>query len=269
MKDLKVLFDNNGSFVDFTDDMTTYLRDSQVIDLVNAEDYLYFGLYKPFSMVYAELSVINEIPADFTIEYYNGSSWVSAVNGVDYTKGFTRSGFISWDLDQTGWSEVTVDTETAYWIRVKTNTALSATTALQGLNLVYANDLDMQEGYYTVNDLLPEYALSFISFHQAARNEIIQQLRNNGDYTINGDLTKWDLLKPDQVREAAKWKALELLFFSCSNEVDDKYDILSKDARTKYTTAMNLYLKSIDKNDDGVLSPDEEFNITTTMVYRI
>lgn len=269
MKDLKVFIDDDGSFTDISEDMKTYLRDSVVAPLVATEDYLYFGLYKPFQSVYVELSVVNTASTELTVEYWNGTAWTAVSNLEELTKGLTRSAFISWDLALTNWAESAVNSETQYWVRISPSVSLDLTTAIQGLNIVFANDLDLQEAYYSVPDLLPQDASSFISFHQAARNEIIQNLRNSGNYTTGGDLSKWDLLQPYQIREAAKWKALEILFFECSNEVEDKYDMLAKSAARKYKAAINLYLKSIDKNDDGVLSDTEKFSISTTMVTRI
>lgn len=272
MKDLKVFLDDNSTFSDISEDMQTYLRDSVSMPLVAAEDTLYAGLYKNFGRIYVDLSVVNTNTATLTIQYYNGTTWAAATNVKDFTKGFTRSGFIEWDLALTDWAATEVNSESQYWIKIVPSVDFSATTAIQGLNIVFANDLDLQEGYYTINDLIPSGAESFISSHQAARNEIIQDIRNSGKAKVNNgsvlDITKWDVLRPDQLREAGKWKALQIIFFGMSNEVDDKYDQLSKDALEKYKIAINLYLLTLDGNDDGAETEDEKELVTYLTLKR-
>lgn len=271
MNELKVFIDDNSSFSDISLGMENYIRDTSALPLVALEDYIYCGLYKKFQQLYAELSTANTNAATFTAEYYNGTTWVSLVNFIDESLGFTRSGFLKWDLDQTNWATVAVNSETLYWIRLKPSADFSAGTILGGLNIVFSNDVDMQEGYSTIDDLKASANESFIQYHQAARNEIIQLLRNAGHTKYNNELlniTKWDILKPHEIREASKWKALELFFFELSNEVGDKYDQLSQKCANKFSSAFNLYLLSIDKDDDGVLDSNESASVNFVKVIR-
>lgn len=250
---MRLTIDINGN--DISDDMSTYLRDSADLSLQTGE-YLFITLEKYFSKIYVEMETPSTVINSLVVEYYNGSSWSAVTSLIDETKGFTRSGFISWELGETK------------QLRISTIANMSA-SSVKGIGLVFSNDLDLEEAFYNIDTLLPQGASSFISYHQAARNEIIQSLRNQGNYTAGGDLTEWDLLQPDQIREASKWKALSLIFTDVSNEVDDKYDQLRKNAVKKYHSAINLYLKSIDYDNDGVLTTAEKFNIVTTMVTRI
>jgi hypothetical protein len=135
--------------------------------------------------------------------------------------------------------------------------------------MTFAEDADLIEGYRGITDLKHSLDTSFIIYHQGARNEILQMLRNSGKFTSAFELTEWDLLRPEQLREAGKWKALELIFTELSNEVDDKYDSLAKKCKEKFDMAFNLYLLSIDKNNDGILSESEKYGIEYIAVERI
>lgn len=270
MSDLKVFFDDNSVFSDYSLEMQTYMKDTATIEMVAAEDYLYLGLYKPFQQVYPELGTANTNAATFTAEYYNGTTWTALSNFVDDSKGFTRSGFLKWDLAQTDWTAIAVNSEEQYWIRLRPSVDLTS-VVLNGLNVVFADDYDMEEGYANLDDLKASASESLIKYHQSARNEIIQLIRNAGYTKTNVNLmniTKWDILNPDEIREAAKWKALELFFFELSNEVGDKYDQLANKCATKFASAFNLYLFTLDSDDDGVADTGEVNSVNFIQVVR-
>lgn len=261
MSDLKIIYDKNGVFSEYSKELNTFLRDSVQLPL-ETTDYIYIGLYKPFGNIYIESKIANEETATLTAEYNNGTTWTIIDDFEDNTNSFERSGFVTWKREQVSWSESTVNGETMFWIRLKPSVNLTNTLELQGINIVFADDFDLREGYYTIEDLKPSNANSFISFHQAARNEIVQDIRNSGKIKVNSgnlmDITKWDILRPEQLKEAGKWKALELVFDDMSNEVGDKYDSLSKKEMKKYKNAMNLYLLSLDADDNGIEDESEK-----------
>ncbi len=257
---LKILYNTT----DYSKELTNFIYDTATITLATGANYLFIGLYKPFQRVHLELSTVSTGTRTVTAEYYNGTSWVALSEFIDNTNGFTRSGEMTWNLSQTGWSKY----NDYYYVRLSVNTSTSA-MVVKGIGMIFAQDFDLVEGYRGVNDLKYSGDSSFINYHQGAKNEILQLLRNSGKFTTAYELTEWDLLKPEQLREAGKWKALELLFTELSNEVGDKYDSLAQKCKAKFDTAFNLYLLSIDVNDDGVLTTAEEYSIEYVAVERI
>lgn len=242
---------------EITVNVDNFIKGGYTMALI-ADDYIQFELYKPFQKLYVEITTASVDSLTFTAEKWNGTAWVSLDSFYDYTEGFSKSGWITWDLD-----------EEASKVRLTPSGVTTEDIVVKGIGLVFADDYDMQEGYMGVVDLKRGDTTSFIGYHQGARNEILQVLRNSGKYTTSYSLSEWDLLKPEQLREAGKWKALELLFMELSNQVDDKYDQLSRKSNEKFSGAMNLYILSIDLNDDGKMSEAEEFQIDNVMVERI
>jgi len=89
---------------------------------------------------------------------------------------------------------------------------------------------------------------SFIAYHVASRNEIIQSLRNGGyskrfdDMAAN--ITKWDILDLGEIRQASKYLALAKICFDISLNVDDKFYSKFRDYEGMFGAAFKLfYLK--------------------------
>ncbi len=116
---------------------------------------------------------------------------------------------------------------------------------------------------------------SFIAYQVSARDEIIQTLRNGGYFTrVSGaqsvnDFTVWDLLKPDQVRVAAKYLALSKIMFDVSSNVDDKWYSMFKDYQGMYNEAFKLYLLTYDQDDDGEENSVENNFYRTTELIKV
>lgn len=251
--DLNVLHDDNGVFSDKSASAVDYGRDSFVLPLVAAQDYLYLGLYKPFNKVYAEMKVVNTVANIFTAEYWNGSAWTALVNFWDLSQGFTRSGFMQWKKPN-DWASTVVNSDLLYWVRLKPNFDHSALTELQGLNIVYADDQDLQNEFSRVADYKASL-LSYITYQQAVRDDIVQALRNKGNVKYNEkfiNVSKWDLLDADEVRRGATYACLAKIFFELSDNVDDKWYQRHKDYTEKANKALELFALSLDTNDTGL-----------------
>lgn len=271
---LTVFHDDNSSFSDHSFEAYDFLRDSFDATLLSATSYLYVGLYKPFSRFYVELDTANTNANTFTAEYYNGSSWASLDGFLDDSEGFTRSGELRWFRAQTDWAETAVNSETKYWVRLRPSADHSATT-IQGLNVLFSDDSSLKEEFFEISDFLPNGASSFVAVHQGVRKEIVQSLRNAGRNKRNSSsvkfekLTEWDLLDIDEVRQAAKFLALEKIFRNVSDQVDDKYQAFKIEFRDKYNDAFSLLHLSLDDDDDGILDTSEAQQIVRVEVRRL
>ena len=272
--DLTVFFDDNGSFTDLSFEAHDYLRDDFDLTLVAAEDYIYVGLYKPFGGIFAEFKTGNSGADTLTGEFYNGSSFAALSNLRDDTLGFSRSGFIEFPRDQTDWAKTTVNGESLYWVRFKTSTDTSA-MEIQGLNIVFADDEDLKSEFRKVTKLLPSGDSTFIAYHQAARDEIVQSLRNKGNAKLKSgesqlsSLTKWDVLDRGEIKQAAKFLALAKITFDASDATEDKMYQRNLDYMRKYGEAFRLYFLSLDCDDDGIKDDGEALSVQRVEVVRI
>lgn len=257
---LTVLHDDNSVFTDHSNAAADYIRDEFSLDLVAAEDYLYIGYFKPFSATYAKFTTANTNANTFTLEYFNGTSWTArAVN--DETLGFTRSGFLTWD--RTDMASTTINGIEAYYVRLKPSADHSATT-VRGMNLVFSDDNSLKAEFSEINNqrLLSTGETDHIIHHVAARNTIIQKLRNLQYIKIDSssnyvNLTQWDLFDLFEIKQAATMLALSKIFFLLSDEVDDNWWTKYREYQDKFEESFKVARLSIDADNDGVKDSNE------------
>lgn len=261
---LTIFHDDNGTFVDHSDEAADYSRDDFTVELVAADDFLYIGFRKDISGVYVQLTTPNTNASELSAEVYNGTSWVGH-DITDETKGLTRSGFIFWDRPAQDAAEV--NSVSLNWIRIKTDVDHSA-TAIRAINLVFSDDNLLKQEFYSIDheQILPGNETSHILTHVSVRNRIMQKLRNLGYVKWrNGDPTRprkykldqWDLLDVFEIRQAATYMALEKIFFEIADGPDDNWYQKYEDYKQLADEAFALALSSIDTDDDGVKDADE------------
>ena len=271
--DLIVFHDDNSVFLDRTFEANEYIRDSFALELDSSDDYIYLGLYKPFDRVYVEMSTAVTTANTFSAEYFNGTIFTTIEEFVDESKGFTRSGFIKWRRDQTDQAKTTVNNEELFWIRLRPSSTHDVGTIIQGLNIIYADDNDLEGELRTISEFLASGDTSFITYHESARKQIVQSMRNRGQRktsnTIIKNITKWDLLDAGEVNEAAKHLALSKIFFSASDNSEDKWYQRYLDHRRMYESAFNLLYLTIDSDDDGVVDASERLQLRRVTIQRI
>ena len=272
MEQLTVLHDNDSVFSEYSFEAYDFGRDNFVIDLVSADDYLYLGLYKPFNKIYTEFITANTVANEFIAEYYDGTTW-SVFTLNDYSKGFTRSGFLCWDRALDDWEATTINSIEKFYIRLKPSADHDITTDLQGLNIVFSDDEDLKEEYEGITDYLLGSNTSFIKYHQAVRKRIVQKLRNEGkakkgsDDTLLKNVTEWDLLEPQEIREAAKFYCLEKIFDNISDSVEDKEYQLARKYGRMGDDNYAAYLK-VDFDDDGVEDASDRAVLNKILIQR-
>lgn len=257
---LTVFHDDNASFVNHTEAAADFIRDTFDIELIAAEDYLYLGFFKPFSAAYFKFITANVNANTMAMEYWDGSAWTSKFV-TDETLGFTRSGFMFWD--RAGMESTTVNSVTGYYVRFKPSADHSATT-LRGINLVFADDAALKNEFFEIDNsnLLPPGETDHIAHHVAARNTIVQSLRNlqyiKLDYTgTYVNITQWDLFDMFEIRQAAVMLTLSKIFFILSDSQEDTWWAKYREYQDKYEEAFKIARLSLDSNDDGVKDPNE------------
>ena len=270
MRDLSVLIDDNGSFIDESQNARDFLRDPIALNIVAAEDFIYVGLYKKFNSIYAEVND-STAASSISFEFSNGSGF-SALDVRDDTKAFSRSGFVKWERDQESWIEQNVNGETLFWIRLSFGADFTAN--LSGLNLVFSDDNDLRQVQRDIDDFKFKGDASFIAYHVGAREEIIQSLRNSGYTTrLNSnpkeDLTQWDILNIEQINNAAKYLTLSNIMFDVSTNEDDKYYQKWRDYKGMFGESFKLYLLWLDTNNNGKLDEQEQNFNRNTRLFKV
>lgn len=261
---LHIYHDDNSTFADHSENAVDFSRDTFSMTLSHTEDYLYMGYFKPIGAVFIELSTPNTTSNTLTFEYYNGSAWTS-LEVRDETKGFTRSGFITWTrpTDQT---VVTINNTSDFFIRCRPSATHTATT-VRGINLVFADDTSLSQEFPGITDeaFYQTGETSHILQHVAARNQIVQQLRSLGYSKYNNTtgeemINQWELLDLYEVRQAAVYKALANIFFNLSDSPDDNWFAKHEEYKSRFDATIRGVFITIDSDDDGVKDAHEKLN---------
>lgn len=252
---LYIFHDDNASFIDHSDNAADYIRDEFSIELIAAEDYFYAGFDRPFSAMYFEIVTANINSGSFSAEYWDGDSW-EPVSISDESKNWTRSGYVFWSKPS-DWAANTVNSQEAYWIRFRPDVDHSA-TSLRGANLVFSDDNSLRAEFAEIlnSNILPAGENSHIMHHVAARNAIVQRLRNLDYIKVDANsnrvnLSQWDLHDIFEIKEAATHLALAKIFFNLSDNDEDLWWRKYREYQDKYEEAFRLARLSIDKNNDG------------------
>lgn len=271
---LTVLHDDNSVFANYSKEAAEYQRDYFVLPLAATDDALYLGFEKPFSSIFASLKVKNIVASTLTAEYYNSktSAW-AALTISDDTKGFTRDGFIQWSNDATDWGSVAVNSITNYYIRIKASVTLTTTTAFNGINIVFSDDFDLKEEFPNIDRFLLTGQTSFILFHVATRNQIVQELISRGFIkhdAVNGwqTITPFDLLRINEVRLASLFLTLSKILREASD--DPQGNLISKADyyEGKYKEQMLSQALTVDIDNDGKTDENEKLIGTSRTVNR-
>lgn len=258
---------------DYSEKLENYIDQTQAITLLDT-DYLYVGYKKPINALYVAMSTVSTGTRTVDIEYYNGSTFTAAEDKEDKTLGLTRNGWLKWIRNQITEAVTTINSLELFWYRISVSTSTSAVTYL-AINLLFSDDIMIKEcePHLLDTDFYPTGYTSFIPFHQAARSEIIQRLRNEGrgvyDGTQFSDLNIFDLLDFTQLGEASKFYALAQIYFNLSDSPEDKYWQKYEDYMKRYNNAYRVFFLSIDENDDGLQSIDEKEAFKSGLIIRV
>ena len=273
-KDLTIHHDDNSSFTELSRELNDYQRDSATFALTQTTGFIYIGLYKPFNALYSEFVTPNTNTSIITAGYYNGTDFNTPLPFfIDETNGYSRSGFQKWNKPD-DWVASSVNGDTLFWIQLEVDVTTTA-MEFRAINILFSNDNELKKELSTVSKYLPPNEISFAPMHSSVRDDIVQSLRNRGKAkSADGDdklsnLTKWDILDIDEVWTAAKYFALEKIFFQASDSIDDKWSARKKWASQEGNKAFDLIYLSIDTNDNGIAESDEAMKTQVIEVLRI
>ena len=272
---LFVFFEDDTTFINHSVAAQDYSRDDFTIEMVSADDKKYIGYRKPINSVYYQITTPNTAANTLSWKYFNGTSFVTVGTFLDETKGFTRSGFVSWNRNLTSEAVTTIDGQEAFWYEITTNTNHTS-TVFRGINTVFSDDNDLKTIIPSINSskFYVGSEISHILAHVAARDDIIQYLRRAGRFKVDPDsgdfedINVFDLLRINQMREASMWKALSIIFDDKSVETDDSFEMKARKYEGRYKKCRDVMYLNIDTNDDGLENTDEQLATHDVIVVR-
>lgn len=252
-ENLTVLSETGGVFSDHTLNSSNFIKDKFEVDLDDATDHMYIGYFKPINCFYVEIATHLAPPAngDFIIEYYNGTDWTE-LSVEDHTQKFSRSGYLKFDSSVL--QQVTVNGIENYYIRVK----FIGHVNICGIGCLFSDDCALQEESYEIVDecYFSNGFKSHIISHVAARNYIMQQLRNMGyvkytDKCEKDDIVCFDLLNVGEVRQAATYLTLSKIYLSLADSQESIEWAKYQEYQNMYESTFSALKITLDTNNNG------------------
>jgi len=259
---------------DYTSDLSRAIDSPLVLSFTSGANHCEVKSLKPLNKLFFDVSSSNDATS-LHVNYWDGSNYASQPdNIVDNTNILERYGFIEWDSP-----EDEVKDGDYYKYRFQLN-GLTTTTNLtfKYVGIVFCEQHDLIAECPDALEYRPDGDRTLIRFIVNAKNDIVQNFRNKGNYVLGKefggvnarDLTEFDFHEPEQLKQAATYLALEKLFFWRSQEVDDKWFVRSRSYNKKYGDSINVFFVSIDSDGSGSKSSSEnEYSITTGVIYRV
>ena len=166
-----------------------------------------------------------------------------------------------------------VNSTTKNWVRFRPSADHDVVT-FAGINIIFSDDRDLKGEYFEISQFLPKGADSHILSHVAARDEIIQYLRNGGNFKQDlntgrlKEITAFDLLDLGQIKQPAILLTLSKIFANVSDEVGDNWSEKSSHYRGRYNASMKLFYLDLDSDDDGVQDDEERMAPAGSRIIR-
>lgn len=264
---IRLLRMTNGTLTDLSlSNQNTSETDTH--NITAATDWLYLGQHYPFNNFYYQYSVANALASSMTIEYWDGSSWVFAVDLLDGTKSGTatlaRSGTVQfspnirnrwqivYDTSETGVAPSDLNTVTIYnmyWIRIKFTGNLTPTTASKKLCYCFSSHQQISNRDSTLSSYLTAFGVSTWEDHIiSASTDVVRDLKR-----MNLIIDRGQILNIEDVSSATDWKTIMSIYFELGGDYQDKY----KNAEKLYALALDIRGYSFDTNKDATIQPIE------------
>jgi len=268
MKDLQsrltILNYDGAAYTDISNALCDFGADTEKFILASAGA-LFLGFPKPITGVYCKMLTANETPLTVTVSLYAQNGWM-VPKFLDDTQGFTRDGFISWELPETGVVANTVNATEMLWHRLTFSTDSEEIEAT-AISTLFADDSELQKEFPDILDsgfLLGQ--TSHVLIHESTRDEIVQFFRNRGLRTIRNGyyrrLTYWDIMDSQEIRMAARYLALSKIFENVANyDKDDNWRKKSIIFKGKYDKAIDLAFLTWDKLQDGSINDSRDITV--------
>lgn len=264
---LRVIYSNNGTLTD----ISNKLQDGgggYAERLTLNEDYIYIGQQMPFNNIFAWMSVVNSVQAGLTLEYFDGASWRAAVDVLDGTEGFTKTGCIQFVPDKAyEWDYVEDTSEVSdtfalktlkiynlYWLRIKASATLSNGTEWKRLTYAFCLSSDLATHMPEIDNYMEawggEEKEDWIPEIIAASEQLVIDLKGRGMVIHPGQILLFD-----DVSYAAQMKTLSNIMV----ELGPAFDERRAERLKAYNSALSIKRFTLDKNKNARIEKSEEF----------
>lgn len=261
---LKIFLDNSDQSIK----LSNFATDAVSFDFTTAKE-IHIGYFKPLNRLFIEMLFANLTTANISFKYFNGTSFVNADELIDETLSLKESGSLYWKQNESE-AEATLHGQKMYWYKITTDADMSI-IQIKGINIIFSTDNDLLEEKPLIKENLGPLK-SFVNFHQASRNQIVQSLNNEFYLKYDGDykqLTAFDLLDVYEVKEASKYLTLSKIYDFLSDQVGDKYEQEARRFENLYGIARNSSFITLDRNNNGKVDPSEKMTIKVGRVVRV
>ena len=275
----RVFFDNNGTFEDLSTRVNEFRSENATIP-VETTDYIYIASERPFNSRYFNLSTVNSNAATMTLEVWNGDSWFEPVDLIDGTDGFTKSGYVRFNLDPDGvnhtWTReprskdvagvgTQADVYEMYWSRISFSADLSITTAMAHIGVLFSQDVDLFSYYPDLNNtnLMTAWESGKTNWQEqtfSAASEIMRELKRK---SILKDFSGFGIMEPDLFNEASIHKTAQIIYSGLGKSFTDE----GLAAFRSYNEAIDRAFFVIDQNCSGTVEQAEKM-IRTGFITR-
>ncbi len=271
LRNNRIIWKDAATLKDLSSNLSNPLTGTEVVGYVAADDALYIGSDLPFNHRWFEMSVVNDQASVASIEYWDGSSWIAAVDIIDETiavagKSLSQSGIISWaiDRDQSSWvredkaSDIsdlsTLKIYDMYWVRVKFSADLKTTTAFKYIGHKFSSDTQLFAQYPALakTALMAAFTSGKTSWNDQAfeaAEYIIQDLREMGTIWSKNQILSWEIFKNASIHRIAM-----IVFVAFGEDYENEL----KAATKRYGECLQLKSYEVDQNENGILEQSEK-----------
>jgi len=255
MIDIKNLFyiSYGGSDLDME---ASFRTDSVELD---TETPVYIGYYKPFDSASFQIDSVGTMAVSYEINS-------TAITAYDFTEDFIRDGDVQW-AKPASWVAETIGGREAYWIKL--SSVGSNPVTFKGIGVLFCGDKDVESVYPSALGGNISNADIRAQIYRGVTDYIMQKFVNRGfTRTANADgsiesITIHDLLRKNEVKEAASFYAVSQILRNASDSDDDVYGQHANYYQGKAFDILNsLYKLTIDLDDDGTESVEENISAT-------
>lgn len=272
-----------GSLTDITTGTLDYHDTSTSIDITSSQ-YIYIGMLYPTNFLYYIKQAPNTNASVLSIQLWDGSEWVEAVDVRDGTssggKTLAIDGWIGWTPNKSkNWvREDTIGVDDTvnitgfdghyiydlYWIRLKVSADLSNGTKEYWIGHMYAEDEDIHTEY-------PDFARSdFMSAYESGKTDWNEQLIRSSELVTNDLIKRGIMLGEGQVMAketfmpAAVARCAAMIYGAMGPAYIERRDYAMKE----YFDRLNEGIRYIDSNMNGRLDLETESGFRQTTVLR-
>lgn len=264
----RIIYKDNTTYTDQSAKLSSMGANEADIPVASATSAIYIGSDLRFNNRYLDFETANTNSVSLTVELWNGSAWVAAVDVIDQTEGLSGSHLISWVPDKDkSWSKESSTANISelsdfeiydlYWAKITWDDDLSADTALNYVGFRFSDDFDLGSLYseLTLSSYLEQFKSGKTNWneqHVKAAEEVIRELRAENIIWNENQIIQWDQFTDTCVHRVAKMAYREF-----GDDYKDDYTRAEQSAKK----AFNIKQFIVDKDGDGRIDEDEKYQV--------